>query len=168
MRRLVLAVTAAALAIGIVAAPAAARTAKPGSIVDIAVAAASANPGEFKTLVAAVLAADPAVVATLSRQRQLTVFAPTDAAFAKLGLSAGNVGSLPKGALTQILLYHVAPGARYAADVVDSTRIRTLEGGSLRVSIRDGSAYVDDSKIVATDIKASNGVIHVIDTVLTP
>ena len=168
MRRLVLALTAAALTIGIVAAPAAARTAKPGSIVDIAVAAAAANPGEFKTLVAAVLAADPAVVATLSKQRQLTVFAPTDAAFAKLGLDAASVGTLPKGALTQILLYHVAPGARYAADVVDSSRIRTLEGSALSVSIRAGAAYVDDSKIVATDIKASNGVIHVIDTVLMP
>jgi uncharacterized surface protein with fasciclin (FAS1) repeats len=168
LRRLILALTAAALAIGIVAAPAAARTAKPGSIVDIAVAASQATPGEFKTLVAAVLAADPAVVATLSKQRQLTVFAPTDAAFAKLGLDASNIGTLPKGALTQILLYHVAPGARYAADVVESTRIRTLEGSSLAVSLRGGAAYVDDAMIVAVDIKASNGVIHVIDSVLMP
>jgi uncharacterized surface protein with fasciclin (FAS1) repeats len=168
LRRLVLALTAAALAIGIVAAPAAARTAKPGSIVDIAVAASQATPGEFKTLVAAVLAADPAVVATLSKQRQLTVFAPTDAAFAKLGLDASNIGTLPKGDLTQILLYHVAPGARYAADVVESTRIRTLEGSSLAVSLRGGAAYVDDAMIVGVDIKASNGVIHVIDSVLMP
>lgn len=169
MRRLVLAVTAAALAIGIVAAPAAARTARSANIVDIAVAASQADPGEFKTLVAAVLAADPAVVATLSKQRQLTVFAPTDAAFAKLGLNAGNIATtLTKAQLTQILLYHVAPGARYAADVVDSSRIRTLGGGFLAVSIRDGSAYVNDSKIVATDIRATNGVIHVIDAVLLP
>ena len=168
MRRLVLAVTAAALAIGMVAGPVAARTAPPANIVDIAVAASKATPGEFKTLVAAVLAADPAVVATLSKQRQLTVFAPTDAAFAKLGLDAGNVDTLPKAKLTQILLYHVAPGARYAEDVVSSSKIRTLERGFLKVSIRGGAAYVNDSKIIATDIKATNGVIHVIDAVLMP
>ena len=131
MRRLILSVTAAALAIGIVAGPVAARTAPPANIVDIAVAASKADPGEFKTLVAAVLAADPAVLATLSKQRQLTVFAPTDAAFAKLGLNADNVGTLRKAALTNILLYHVAPGARYAADVVSSSQIRTLERGFL-------------------------------------
>ena len=168
MRRLILSVTAAALAIGMVAGPVAARTAPPANIVDIAVAASKADPGEFKTLVAAVLAADPAVLATLSKQRQLTVFAPTDAAFAKLGLNAGNVGTLPKAALTNILLYHVAPGARYAADVVSSSQIRTLERGFLKVSIMGDDAYVNESKIVATDIKATNGVIHVIDTVLMP
>ena len=166
MRRLVLSVTAAALAVGMIAGPVAARTAPSANIVDIAVAASKADPGEFKTLVAAVLAADPAVVATLSKQRQLTVFAPTDAAFAKLGLNPGNIATVGKAGLTQILLYHVAPGARYAADVVSSSQIRTLERGFLKVSINDGSAYVNESKIVQTDIKATNGVIHVIDTVL--
>jgi uncharacterized surface protein with fasciclin (FAS1) repeats len=168
VRRLILSVTAAALAIGMVAGPVAARTAPPSNIVDIAVAASKADPGEFKTLVAAVLAADQAVLATLSKQRQLTVFAPTDAAFADAGLNAGNVATLPKAKLTQILLYHVAPGARYAEDVVSSSRIRTLERGFLKVSIKGGEAYVNDSKIVDTDIKATNGVIHVIDTVLMP
>ncbi len=144
-----------------------ARTAPASNIVDTAVAVNKAN-GEFSTLIAAVLAADPAVVQTLTRQRQLTVFAPTDAAFAKLGLNAGNVDTLPKATLTKILLYHVAPGARYAADVVGSSQIRTLERGFLKVSIKDGSAYVNASKIIATDIKATNGVIHVIDAVLLP
>jgi uncharacterized surface protein with fasciclin (FAS1) repeats len=167
VRRLVLSLTAAALAIGIVAGPAAARTAPPANIVDTAIAV-NQQSGEFSTLIAAVLAADPAVVQTLTRQRQLTVFAPTDAAFAKLGLNAGNVGSLPKAALTQILLYHVAPGARYAEDVVDSSRIRTLERGFLKVSLMGGNAYVNDSRIVAADVKATNGVIHVIDAVLLP
>jgi uncharacterized surface protein with fasciclin (FAS1) repeats len=168
VRRLILSITAAAVVLGMVAGPAAARTAPSANIVDIAVAASKANPGEFKTLVAAVLAADPAVLATLSKQRQLTVFAPTDAAFADAGLNAGNVGTLPKAKLTQILLYHVAPGARYAADVVSSSQIRTLERGFLKVSIKGGDAYVNDSKIIATDIKATNGVIHVIDAVLMP
>jgi uncharacterized surface protein with fasciclin (FAS1) repeats len=168
VRRLVLSVTAAALAIGMVAGPVAARTAPPANIADIAIAASQATPGEFKTLVAAVLAADPAVLATLSKQRQLTVFAPTDAAFAKLGLNAGNVATLGKAKLTQILLYHVAPGARYAADVVSSSQIRTLERGFLKVSTKDGAAFVNASKIIATDIKATNGVIHVIDAVLLP
>jgi uncharacterized surface protein with fasciclin (FAS1) repeats len=167
MRRIALAVTAAALAIGVVAAPAAARTAPPANIVDTALAV-NAQTGEFSTLIAAVLAADPAVLNTLTKQRQLTVFAPTDAAFAKLGLDASNVGSLPQGALTQILLYHVAPGSRDAADVVDSSRIRTLEGGFLKVSLSNGSAYVNDSKIIATDIPTTNGIIHVIDSVLLP
>lgn len=167
MRRLVLSLTAAAIAIGIVAAPAAARTAPAANIVDTAIAV-NAQTGEFSTLIAAVLAADAAVLETLTRQRQLTVFAPTDAAFAKLGLNAGNIGTLPKATLTAILKYHVAPGARDAADVVGSSRIRTLEGGFLKVSVSGGSAYVNDSKIVATDIRTTNGIIHVIDAVLLP
>jgi uncharacterized surface protein with fasciclin (FAS1) repeats len=167
MRRLVLAVTAAALAIGIVAGPAAARTAPADNIVDTALAV-NAQTGEFSTLIAAVLAADPAVVNTLTKQRQLTVFAPTDEAFANLGLDASNIGSLPKDTLTQILLYHVAPGSRDSSDVVGSSRIRTLEGGFLKVSVMGGSAYVNSSKIVAVDIRTTNGIIHVIDSVLLP
>jgi uncharacterized surface protein with fasciclin (FAS1) repeats len=146
VRRLVLSITAAAFAIGMIAGPVAARTAPPANIVDIAVAASKADPGEFKTLVAAVLAADPAVLATLSKQRQLTVFAPTNAAFAKLGYTPENFAKAGKAALTNILLYHVAPGARYAADVVSSSQIRTLEGGFLKVSIKDKAAYVNASR----------------------
>jgi uncharacterized surface protein with fasciclin (FAS1) repeats len=166
MRRLILALTGAALAVGIVAGPAAARTAPSDNIVDIVVGAAA--QGEFTTLKAAVLAADPVVLKALSSKGQRTVFAPTDAAFAKLGLNKDNVGTLPQATLTKILLYHVAPGARYAADVVESTRIRTLSKGFLSVSLRGDGAYVNDSKIVATDIRATNGVIHVIDAVLLP
>ena len=167
MRRFVLALSAAALAIGMIAAPVSARTAPAANIVDTAIAVNQAN-GEFSTLIAAVLAADPAVVKTLTTQRQLTVFAPTDAAFAKLGLNASNIGTLPKAALTQILLYHVAPGSRTAADVVSSTQIRTLERGFLKVSLHDGGAYVNNARIVATDIRTTNGIIHVIDAVLLP
>jgi uncharacterized surface protein with fasciclin (FAS1) repeats len=168
VRRLVLSITAAAVVLGMVAGPVAARTAPPANIVDIAIAASKADPGEFKTLVAAVLAADPAVLATLSKQRQLTVFAPTDAAFAKAGYTPENIAKVGEAALTNILLYHVAPGARYAADVVSSSQIRTLQRGFLTVSIMGKDAYVNESKIIATDIKATNGVIHVIDAVLMP
>jgi uncharacterized surface protein with fasciclin (FAS1) repeats len=168
MRRIVLAITAAALTIGIVAGPAAARTAPADNIVDTAIAV-NAQTGEFSTLIAAVLAADPAVIKTLTTQRQLTVFAPTDAAFAKLGLNAGNIGTaLDTATLTGILLYHVAPGARYAEDVVSSTKIRTLAKSFLSVSVRADGAYVNDSKIIATDIQTTNGVIHVVDSVLIP
>ena len=163
MRRLVLSLTAAALAVGLVAAPVSAKAAPSPTIVDIAVG----NPN-FDTLVAAVLAADPAVLRTLSAKGQRTVFAPTDDAFAALGLNPSNVGSLPKDTLTSILLYHVAPGARDATDVVSSSRIRTLNGGFLRVSLSGGAAFVNDARIVATDIRASNGIIHVIDGVLLP
>jgi uncharacterized surface protein with fasciclin (FAS1) repeats len=167
MRRIALALTAAAVAVGMIAGPAAARTAPPANIVDTAIAVNAAN-GEFSTLIAAVLAADPAVVQTLTQQRKLTVFAPTDAAFAKLGLNAGNIGTLPKAMLTKILLYHVAPGERYAADVVESSQIRTLAKQFLAVSVSSAGAFVNDSKIVATDIATTNGVIHVIDSVLIP
>ena len=167
MRRLVPAALAALVALGVVAAPVAARTAPSGSIVDTALAV-NAQTGEFSTLVAAVLAADPAVLARLSRTGQVTVFAPTDAAFAKLGLNAGNIGTLPQPTLTSILLYHVVPGSRDASSVVSSTRLRTLQGGFLSVSLHDGGAYVNDARIVATDIRTSNGIIHVIDAVLLP
>jgi uncharacterized surface protein with fasciclin (FAS1) repeats len=169
MRRIVLAVTAAALALSVVAAPAAARTASSPSIVDVAVAANTSGPlaGQFDTLIAAVVAS-PKAYALLTSQRQLTVFAPTDAAFAELGLNADNVGSIDTATLTSILAYHVAPGRRDSGDVVDSTRIRTIQGGFLRVSLHDGGAYVNDARIIAVDVPASNGIIHVIDAVLLP
>jgi uncharacterized surface protein with fasciclin (FAS1) repeats len=163
MRRLVLSLIAAALAVGIVAAPAAARSAPSPTIVDIA-----AGNDDFETLVAAVVAADPAVLRTLQARGQRTVFAPTDAAFAKLGLNPDNVGTQPQATLTQILLYHVAPGARDSGDVVSSDRIRTLQRGFLDVTVNDAGAFVDDARIIAVDIKASNGIIHVIDSVLMP
>ena len=134
---------------------------QPKDIVDTAAAA-----GQFTTLLAAADAAG--LVDTLKGDGPLTVFAPTDAAFAALGLNPDNVGDLPQDVLTSILLYHVAPGARDAADVVSSSRIRTLDGGFLRVSLSGGAAYVNDAQIVATDIRASNGIIHVIDAVLIP
>ena len=152
--------------------PAKAAPVAKNSIVDVALAV-NAQTGLFDTLVAALLAADPAVIQTLSSKGQYTVFAPTDDAFAKLGLYASNIGTLDKAALTSILLYHVAPGSRYAEDVVSSSRIRTLSKGFLTVIVNSNGAFVDGkssnpSKIILTDVAASNGVIHVIDNVLLP
>lgn len=145
------------------------------SIVDVAIAVNSSGPyaSMFDTLIAAVLAADPIVLSKLSGKGQFTVFAPTDDAFAKLGLDESNIGSLNQAALTNILLYHVAPGSRYAADVIESSRIRTLNKSFLTVMITAEGAFVDGknsdpSRIILTDVPASNGVIHVIDTVLLP
>ena len=145
------------------------------SLVQKAIELNSAGPyaGAFDTLIAAVLAADPAVVSTLSDNSQETVFAPTDDAFALLGLDSTNIGSaLDQATLTKVLLYHVAPGRRYAEDVVDSTRIRTLLKGKKGFFHVDGTVLTDNlgrtSNIVATDVEADNGVIHAIDAVLLP
>ena len=137
------------------------------TIVDVAVAV-NADTGEFSTLIAAVLAADPAVLAALTGNGQLTVFAPTDAAFAELGLDADNIGDLPQADLTGILLYHVAKGRRMAEDVVSSSQIRMYSGLFTSISLMDGMAFINDSQIVATDVPADNGIIHVIDAVLIP
>jgi transforming growth factor-beta-induced protein len=165
MRRLV-ALTAAGLLALAVAGPASARTQGP-SIVDTAIAV-NASTGEFDHLIAAVVRAD--LVATLDGNRQFTVFAPTDAAFEDLfdALGVSGVNDIPVGTLRAVLLYHVAPGERFAEDVVSSSRIRTVSGGFLWPSLSGGNAYVNDARILATDIDVSNGVIHVIDRVLLP
>jgi uncharacterized surface protein with fasciclin (FAS1) repeats len=133
-------------------------------IVDTAMAA-----GNFKTLVAAVEAAG--LVDTLKGEGPFTVFAPTDEAFA--ALPAGTLDTLladPSGQLTQILLYHVAPGKFMAADVagLNGQIVETAGGIPLAVTVDGDTLMVGNAKVVATDIETSNGVIHVIDTVLVP
>ena len=150
-----------------------ALAAPPGeNIVQVAINLNSSGPfaGRFDTLIAAVLAADPIVLETLSGNGQFTVFAPTDAAFAKLGLDENNIGALlPQDALTQILLYHVARGRRNSEAVIGSSRINTLQGGFL---FQSGGILTDaqggQSTIIATDVPAANGIIHAIDTVVFP
>jgi uncharacterized surface protein with fasciclin (FAS1) repeats len=146
--------------------------APPGpSLVDVAIAVNADGPfaGQFDTLIAAVLAADPAVVATLSGNGQFTVFAPTDAAFAALGLDADNIGTLDQGALTEILLYHVVRGRRDSGSVIGSSRIRTLQRGFL---FQSGGTLTDnlgrEANIIVTDVPAANGIIHAIDAVVLP
>ena len=164
MRRLIALGAAGLLALA-VAAPASARTPGP-SIVDTAVAV-NASTGEFDHLIAAVVRAD--LVATLDGNRQFTVFAPTDAAFEGLfdTLGVSGVNDIPVGTLRAVLLYHVAPGERFAADVVSSSRIRTVSKGFLWPSV-NGGVYINDAQVIAADIDVSNGVIHVIDRVLLP
>jgi uncharacterized surface protein with fasciclin (FAS1) repeats len=135
------------------------------TIVGVALAV-NAKTGEFSTLIAALKAAG--LVDALNGKKQFTVFAPTDAAFAKLGYNASNIGTLPKATLTNILLYHVAHGSRYSGDVVSSTQIRMLNGSFTKVSLVNGAAFINSSKIISVDNAASNGVIHIIDTVLLP
>ena len=147
------------------------KASKTPSIVDVAIAVNASGPyaGAFDTLIAAVLAADPVVVQTLSSRAQYTVFAPTDDAFAAIGLDPSTIGSVPQADLTNILLYHVAYGRRYAADVIASDQIRMLNGGFVYQS---GGVLTDAqgrmSTIIVTDVPAKNGVIHAIDGVLLP
>ena len=132
-------------------------------IIDTAVAA-----GSFKTLAAALTAAN--LVDTLKGAGPFTVFAPTDEAFAKL--PAGTVESLLKDIpkLTDILTYHVVAGKVMAADVVtmDGQSAKTVNGATLAISTKAGVKLNGNSTVVATDIACTNGVIHVIDSVLLP
>ena len=128
----------------------------------------AASAGSFKTLVAAVQAAG--LVDALKSQGPLTVFAPTDEAFKKL--PAGTVENLlkpeNKDKLIAVLTYHVVPGRVTAGEVVNLNSAKTLNGHSLKISARDGKVMVDGARVTATDIMASNGVIHVIDSVVLP
>ena len=132
-------------------------------IVDTAVAA-----GSFKTLAAALEAAG--LVETLKGAGPFTVFAPTDEAFAKL--PAGTVEDLlkpeNKDKLVAILTYHVVAGKVMAADVVNLTEATTVQGGKVAIKVDGGKVMINDATVTQTDIEASNGVIHVIDTVIMP
>ena len=130
-------------------------------IVDTAVAA-----GDFSTLVTAVKAAG--LVETLKGEGPFTVFAPTDAAFAKVPTDTLNALLADKAALANVLTYHVVAGNVMAADVVKLTSAVTVQGQAVSIAVKDGKVYVDGAQVVATDIKASNGVIHVIDAVILP
>jgi transforming growth factor-beta-induced protein len=153
-----------ALILGVLASaiPATAAPAKM-DIVDTAVAA-----GSFKTLAAALQAAG--LIETLKSKGPFTVFAPTDDAFAKL--PAGTVETLlkpeNKEKLKAILLYHVVAGDVTSAKVVKLTSAKTVNGQDVKISVVDGTVMINDAKVVKADIAASNGVIHVIDTVLLP
>jgi len=135
----------------------------PQDIVDTAVAA-----GSFKTLAAALQAAG--LVDTLKSKGPFTVFAPTDEAFSKL--PAGTVESLlkpeNKEKLVAILTYHVVPGKVLAAQVTKMSAAKTVNGQSLAISVNGGTVMVDNAKVIQTDIICSNGVIHVIDSVVLP
>lgn len=132
------------------------------------IVAVAAGAGQFNTLVAAVKAAG--LVETLQGDGPFTVFAPTDAAFAKL--PEGTIEALlaDKEKLTAILTYHVVSGKVMAADIVKAGGAdpATVNGAPVNITLRDGQVYVDGAKVITADIQASNGVIHVIDTVIMP
>ena len=136
---------------------------KSPDIVDTAVSA-----GQFNTLAAALDAAD--LVSTLKGEGPFTVFAPTDEAFAKL--PAGTVEALLKpenrDQLVAILTYHVVPGKVMAADVVSLSEATTVNGAEIEIEVIDSKVRINDATVVAADVTASNGVIHVIDTVILP
>jgi transforming growth factor-beta-induced protein len=165
-RRLTLLAGASLLSLSLVAGPVAARTSGP-TIVDTAIAV-NAQTGEFDHLIAAVVRTG--LAGTLDGNRQFTVFAPTDAAFEELFgvLGVSSVDEIPFGTLRSVLLLHVAPGERLSGDVFDSTRIRTLAKAFVFPTVAGGTAYINDGAIVAADVDVSNGVIHVIDSVLLP
>jgi len=130
--------------------------------------AVATKAGKFSTLLAAAKAAG--LVDALSGEKSLTVFAPTDEAFGKL--PKGTVESLlkpeNKEKLKAILLYHVVDGRVYSEDAVKAKSAATLQGGKVEITVKDGAAYVNGAKILATDVDAGNGVIHIIDSVILP
>ena len=160
MRQFIRATFSALALASIVAMPA---RAQEKDIVDTAAAA-----GSFKTLAAALQSAG--LVDTLKGSGPFTVFAPTDAAFAKL--PAGTVENLlkpeNKEKLKAVLTYHVVAGKVTAAQVTKLKSAKTVQGTDAKVSVSGGKVMIDNANVVKTDIMASNGVIHVIDTVIMP
>jgi uncharacterized surface protein with fasciclin (FAS1) repeats len=160
------------------------------TIAEIVTEMAGAETPEFSTLLAAVAAADPAVLETLADpEAELTVFAPTDAAFAALGEETINAVLADQALLTSILLYHVAPATVYSGDLVaeltsdnmmaempawlvskgeGTLEIATAQGATATISVNDDGVFINDAQIVMTDVDAANGVIHVIDAVILP
>lgn len=138
-------------------------TTEDNDIVDLAV-----QTDVLSTLVAAVQAGD--LVDVLKGDGPFTVFAPTNEAFAKL--PAGTVEELlkpeNKDKLVAVLTYHVVPGKVYSKDLKDGMKAKTAQGAEVTISLKEGKAMVNNATVAAADIEASNGVVHVIDTVILP
>jgi uncharacterized surface protein with fasciclin (FAS1) repeats len=159
-----LALVVAAVASGAVGLPepaASARVAPKANIVETAVAA-----GQFKTL--GKLLRSAGLARTLQARGPFTVFAPTDAAFAKVPKASLNALAQNRAQLRAVLLYHVAAGKSTARKVVKLDRVKTLNGATADVRVRRGSVFVAGAKVTTPDVMASNGVIHVINKVLLP
>jgi uncharacterized surface protein with fasciclin (FAS1) repeats len=146
------------------AASASASTSAPMGAKNIVVTAVGA--GQFKTLVSLVKAAG--LAGALSGPGPLTVFAPTDAAFAKVPKATLAALAHDKAKLKAVLLYHVVTGKITAAQVVKLTSVKTLEGGTLAIHVSNGKVYVNGAQVTTPNVMASNGVIHVINQVLIP
>ncbi len=126
----------------------------------------TATAAGFTTLSRAIDAAG--LYDTLNSGGPFTVFAPNDLAFAQLTEDELNALLADKAQLSSILTYHVVPGLVSANDVVNATELATVNGKPLKVEVRDGEVFVNNARVIATDVKAANGIIHVIDTVMTP
>ena len=160
---LAVAITAATSISSAAAAQSAPHQGHTKNIVDVATSA-----GSFNTLLAAVKAAG--LVETLQGDGPFTVFAPSDAAFAKIPKAKLDALLADKEALTALLTYHVVPGRVMAADIVKAKGATptTVNGQPVEITVSGGKVYVGSAKVVSADVQASNGVIHVIDTVLMP
>jgi uncharacterized surface protein with fasciclin (FAS1) repeats len=151
----------AAVAAVAVASPASASPRAESDIVGTAIAA-----GDFTTLTKLLKSAG--LVATLRQKGPYTVFAPTDAAFAKVPKATLNALMTDRAKLKAVLLYHVAKGKVTAAQVIKLKSVKTLEGASLTIRVSGGKVYVGGAQVTKPDVMASNGVIHVINKVLIP
>ena len=171
MRRLTLALLSGALAVGLIAGPVAAKQPDPGMNIVKTAIALNSNPEspyfqKFDTLIGLVV--DLELVDALSARGQLTVFAPTDAAFERLfeALTPEQEAALTPAVLTDIVLFHVAKGNRDAAEVLGSSQIRMLNGDFAKVNA--AAVTIDGAPIIVTNVPASNGIIHAVGAVLLP
>jgi uncharacterized surface protein with fasciclin (FAS1) repeats len=141
-------------------------TAQAAAMEESNIVETAAAAGDFKTL--ASLLGKAGLAGTLQGKGPFTVFAPTDAAFAKVPKATLAALARDKAALRSVLLYHVVQGEVTAADVAELKSAKTLNGQSVAIRVGDGNVHVGDARVTSADIAASNGVIHVIDTVLIP
>lgn len=136
------------------------------------IAGIATSDSGFSTLVAALVKAD--LVTTFTGDRHFTVFAPTNAAFDALAKALGFadgpalVAGVDVGTLTAILQFHVTLGDRNAQSVISSGKVRMLDGNTATISVTGAGVFIEGAKIIATDIRASNGIVHVIDAVIVP
>jgi uncharacterized surface protein with fasciclin (FAS1) repeats len=164
MKRIISLVAVLAVAAAAVGGASTASAETRASNVDIVQTAVAA--GQFTTL--ASLLQKAGLVDTLATGGPFTVFAPTDAAFAKVPKATLDALAADPAKLKAVLLYHVVPGRVTAADVVKLTSAKTAEGRSVAIKVVNGSVFVDGAQVTTPDVEASNGVIHVIDSVLIP
>jgi uncharacterized surface protein with fasciclin (FAS1) repeats len=162
--RIALAVVSVAAVAGASGASAASSPAGATQEADIVQTAVGA--GSFKTLTKLLKRAR--LVSTLERPGPYTVFAPTDAAFAKVPERKLNALLKSRAKLRSVLLYHVAAGELPAADVVQRSSVKTLNGKRVRIRVRDSNVFLNKARVTTPDVMASNGVIHVINRVLIP
>jgi len=166
MKKPVAALIVVVLAVAGIAGIASASSAKQTGMSDKNIVQTAVAAGQFKTLVSLVKQAG--LAGALSAPGPLTVFAPTDAAFAKVPKATLAALGKDKALLKSVLLYHVAKGKLTAAKVVKLKSVKTLQGGVLAIRVTGGKVFVGKAQVVTADVMASNGVIHVINSVLIP